>query len=82
MDVFAAGGERPLVSGSYHKNTGRARRVLFVAQVTPGARIRWEELFTCMGKLSREMVLPDGVLPRRDAALLHLSPRRWSRELS
>lgn len=31
----------------------------FVAEVTPGARIRWDELFVCMGKLSREMVLPD-----------------------
>ena len=30
----------------------------FTASVTPGTRIRWDDLFVCMGRLSREMVLP------------------------
>lgn len=47
----------------------------FVAQVTPGARIRWEELFTCMGKLSREMVLPDGVLPPEGCGITPFVPQ-------
>lgn len=47
----------------------------FVAQVTPGARIRWEELFTCMGKLSREMVLPHGVLPPEGCGITPFVPQ-------
>lgn len=31
----------------------------FTASVTPGARIRWDDLFVSMGRLSREMVLPE-----------------------
>lgn len=47
----------------------------FVAQVTPGAHIRWEELFTCMGKLSREMVLPDGILPPEGCGITPFVPQ-------
>lgn len=47
----------------------------FVAQVTPGARIRWEELFTCMGKLSREMVLPDGLIPPEGCGITPFVPQ-------
>ena len=31
----------------------------FTAEVSPGARIRWNELFLRMGRLSREMIIPE-----------------------
>lgn len=41
------------------KTEVRRGACFFTATVTPGTRIRWDELFVCMGKLSREMVLPE-----------------------
>ncbi len=35
------------------------RECFFTASVSRGSRIRWDDLFTRMGRLSREMVLPE-----------------------
>lgn len=56
------------------KPVGRGE-CFFVARVAQGARIRWEEVFTCMGKLSREMVLPDGLIPPEGCGITPFVPQ-------